>query len=482
MANQNLGIPQYPMVNGGYVPVRGGYELALATQQPSILAQGQTVQGLQNQWLQQLSQGGMKERAAAGVGVQVTPTTSNIWQNMGAAINDAPLALPAPSEKALNAHRVHNEKLAEAAAKGRNIGYTIDGKQYLATRGGDIEFTENGKTVKMDANGNPVKTSVTEVPSGKSPVGTETPVQAGKEQAPKVAGGDTSVPTGNEEAPKGTKKHKNTGNKEKWSGLKFQEGSGKGPQPGDYAGVHVDQKAHNKKQAEYDKMFADLDKADKEGRKAAVEANKGKKSGVVGAEAKAQKQRIADLEKEIADLKKNAGKEGTNLKEYKQRFRKFKKADNINKLKKFGKWAGIAAAVGIIGTAIWALCKNKKDDAVAEETTPTVPVLEENPEQAQDSTDVTTPVVPPVTPEVPPVVEETPEEETTTNLEYTVKKGDNIWNIAKAQLEVELGRTPTLKEIKTRETTIMKNNPELKWEDDNYRVIIQPGQVINIAA
>lgn len=479
MANQNLGIPQYPMVNGGYVPVRGGYELALATQQPSILAQGQTVQGLQNQWLQQLSQG-MKERAAAGVGVQVTPTTSNIWQNMGAAINDAPLALPAPSEKALNAHRVHNEKLAEAAAKGRNIGYTIDGKQYLATRGGEIEFTENGKTVKMDANGNPVKTSVTEVPSGKSPVGTETPAQAGKEQAPKVAGGDTSVPTGNEEAPKGTKKHKNTGNKEKWSGLKFQEGSGKGPQPGDYAGVHVDQKAHNKKQAEYDKMFADLDKADKEGRKAAVEANKGKKSGVVGAEAKAQKQRIADLEKEIADLKKNAGKEGTNLKEYKQRFRKFKKADNINKLKKFGKWAGIAAAVGIIGTAIWALCKNKKDDAVAEET----PVVTTPPATEEDTTTVVTTPPAEETPVVTtPPTEETPEEETTpANLKYTVKKGDNIWNIAKAQLEVELGRTPTLREIKNRETTIMKNNPELKWEDDNYRVIIQPGQVINIAA
>ena len=49
------------------------------------------------------------------------------------------------------------------------------------------------------------------------------------------------------------------------------------------------------------------------------------------------------------------------------------------------------------------------------------------------------------------------------------------------QLKEELGRTPTNKEIRERTEDIIEANG-LEWEDDNYRVIIQPGDKLNIAA
>lgn len=362
--------------------------------------------------------------------------------------------------------------------------------------------------------------------------------------AGKVA--EASTPVINEQ--KASKKHKKESgfqrmereaaeNMGKGSGLKFQEGSGKGKQPSDYAGVHVDQKAHNKKQAEYDKMFADLDKADKEGRKAAVEANRGKKSGVVGAEAKAaieqnkvnaQADELEKLRKENEKLKADSKNRREKMAQWKKDRQAMKKpadkfqefsgkkldtdyakvadvdpvihaekqarydklfgktddaakvvdkvddvADVAKKGKKLGKWGKLGIIAAAVGLAAWGISKlAKKDDAVQpEETTPVVPPT--TPEEE------TTPVTPPVTPVVPPVVPE--EEEDTTEKEYEVKKGDNVWNIAKAQLKEELGRIPTNKEIRERTEIIIEKNG-LKWEDDNYRVIIQPGQKLNIAA
>ena len=64
--------------------------------------------------------------------------------------------------------------------------------------------------------------------------------------------------------------------------------------------------------------------------------------------------------------------------------------------------------------------------------------------------------------------------------EYTVKKGDNVWNIAKAYLRDELGREPKLSEIKAKEQQIMKDN-ELKFEADGYVCIIKPEQKLKVA-
>lgn len=66
--------------------------------------------------------------------------------------------------------------------------------------------------------------------------------------------------------------------------------------------------------------------------------------------------------------------------------------------------------------------------------------------------------------------------------QYEVKKGDNIWNIAKAQLADELGRRPYNREICQRRDEIMALNPNLKYEADNYTVLIYPKQTIKIAS
>ena len=63
---------------------------------------------------------------------------------------------------------------------------------------------------------------------------------------------------------------------------------------------------------------------------------------------------------------------------------------------------------------------------------------------------------------------------------YTVKKGDNVWNIAKEHLREELGREPKLSEIKAKEQEIMKEN-NLKFEADGYVCIIKPEQELKVA-
>ena len=78
--------------------------------------------------------------------------------------------------------------------------------------------------------------------------------------------------------------------------------------------------------------------------------------------------------------------------------------------------------------------------------------------------------------------------------EYTVAKGDCVWNIAKADLTQKLGRKPTNAEILKRQNEIMELNKEvsdddkkagfvkLEWEDDHYHVMIRPGDKLKLTA
>ena len=78
--------------------------------------------------------------------------------------------------------------------------------------------------------------------------------------------------------------------------------------------------------------------------------------------------------------------------------------------------------------------------------------------------------------------------------DYTVVKGDCVWNIAKADLEKQNGTKPTNAQILKRTHEIMDINKEvseddkksgyvaLKWEPDNYHVMIRPGDKLKLTA
>ena len=187
---------------------------------------------------------------------------------------------------------------------------------------------------------------------------------------------------------------------------------------------------------------------------------------------------------------------------------------------KKGKAGLIAAAVLAVGAGITALVKSgKKDDtAPVNENLELVtdpeniigPVLPE--EEAADTTGTTdttdttdtTVVIPPAgsdttevtspagadTTETAPT-EEVPEQLIIPGADgapsdlYTVVKGDNVWNIAKAHLkelhkDVE-GYKPTNLEILNHTKEIMELNG-LKYEADGYRVLIYPEDKLKLSA
>lgn len=64
---------------------------------------------------------------------------------------------------------------------------------------------------------------------------------------------------------------------------------------------------------------------------------------------------------------------------------------------------------------------------------------------------------------------------------YTVKKGDNVWNIAKRRLQKMNGKKPTDKEIMNYTNELLKLN-KLEYEPDGYTVIIHEGDNIEYTA
>lgn len=63
---------------------------------------------------------------------------------------------------------------------------------------------------------------------------------------------------------------------------------------------------------------------------------------------------------------------------------------------------------------------------------------------------------------------------------YTVKKGDNVWNIAKRRLQEMNGKKPTDREIMNYTNELLKLN-KLEYEPDGYTVIIHKGDNIEYA-
>lgn len=271
---------------------------------------------------------------------------------------------------------------------------------------------------------------------------------------------------------------------------------------------------------------------------------KGRKSGVVLADEIAEAKISANTNNaKVAELEKQLKYERGKL----ERFKKLAqnkgqvsgvvKADEIAAAKilenqkggskitkllkgKKGKAGLIAAAVLAVGAGITALVKSgKKDDtAPVNENLELVtdpeniigPVLPE--EEAADTTGTTdttdatdtTVVIPPAgsdttevtSPDGADTTETAPTEEVPEQLIipgadgapsdlYTVVKGDNVWNIAKAHLkelhkDVE-GYKPTNLEILNHTKEIMELNG-LKYEADGYRVLIYPEDKLKLSA
>lgn len=188
-------------------------------------------------------------------------------------------------------------------------------------------------------------------------------------------------------------------------------------------------------------------------------------------------------------------------------------------LKKAGKWGAIALAIGGLLYGGYKLLCGKKDDK-AEQTTQTP-----NPEAPTKPEDKTNPAKPanpaPVddkgktkpsdpadgkdkTKVVPTPVggdsdkadkadkadksdkadkADKAEDKANKTLpkDYTVKKGDNVWNIAKRRLQELNGKKPTDREIMNYTKKLLEEN-KLEYEADGYTVIIHSGDKIRYAA
>ena len=159
------------------------------------------------------------------------------------------------------------------------------------------------------------------------------------------------------------------------------------------------------------------------------------------------------------------------------------KLPKLSKAGKIGLILGAVALLGTIGAGIagYLIGKNANKSSEEENAVPAVVNPEgEVPAVANPEDEAVSAVVNPED-EVPAVVN--PEDEQRQNARekvYEVKKGDNIWNIAKRILtEENNGVKPSDKEIlKLTREIIQENHKE--FEADGYTVIILPGEKLNI--
>lgn len=135
------------------------------------------------------------------------------------------------------------------------------------------------------------------------------------------------------------------------------------------------------------------------------------------------------------------------------------------KLGKKGKFALAALAVGLIGAGIAYLARSKKATPPDTITTPVTPNKDAKQAVPVDTIEAK-------------VVSEIPRD--TESGKYIVKKGDNCWNIAKAELITEKGgEIPSDEEVMKRTYKILERN-DLHFEPDKYTVLIYPNDTLNI--
>lgn len=170
-----------------------------------------------------------------------------------------------------------------------------------------------------------------------------------------------------------------------------------------------------------------------------------------------------------------------------------KNGKNTGKFLKFfksskGKAALITGAIALVGAGLTAVaCSDKEKSKTAElkplndtEKTETIveePVIQEKKEDIPAATDEK-----PVETPVPVAASPEPEMQ---NKEYIVKKGDSVWNIAKSNLldkhKDKKEYSPTDKDI-LEEVKIIMNDNNLKFEQDNYHVMIKPNDKLKLAS
>ncbi|MBP3820171.1 LysM peptidoglycan-binding domain-containing protein [bacterium] len=124
----------------------------------------------------------------------------------------------------------------------------------------------------------------------------------------------------------------------------------------------------------------------------------------------------------------------------------------------------------------------EKKDTTAQDSAKVAVPAEKKDTTAKDSAKVAVPAEKKVDSKKADKAEAKPKFEVNESGEYTVKTGDNIWNIAKAQIASENnGAKPTNAQIAKRTKEILELN-NLKYEKNNRTVIIHTNQKLKLTA
>ncbi len=211
-------------------------------------------------------------------------------------------------------------------------------------------------------------------------------------------------------------------------------------------------------------------------------------------EREAKSNQFGTVASQVADADDAAAREMRQIAQNAEKNKGLAKAGkNTGKFMKFfkstkGKAAIITGAIALIATGVTAVaCSNsgqkkpvetkpvndidKTEDIIE---TPVAPEKKDNVVEVKNEKTVETaaPITTPIEPEIK-------------TKEYTVKKGDSVWNIAKSNLldkhKDKKDYAPTDKEILGEVKIIMKDN-NLKYEPDNYHVMIKPDDKLKLVA
>lgn len=219
-------------------------------------------------------------------------------------------------------------------------------------------------------------------------------------------------------------------------------------------------------------------------------------------EQEAKSNQFAAAASQVADADDAAAREMRQIAQNAERNRGLAKAGKgTGKVMKFlksgkGKAAIIGTVVALVATGIGvAACNNNagadknikenKNTALANDNTEEIADSRENEHVSTVEKDAHLKEEKPVDAAAPIVEPPKTEVKESTEKEYTVKRGDSVWNIAKSNL-IEKHKDnkdymPSDKEIIQEVKTIMKDN-DLKFESDNYHVMIKPNDKLRLIA
>lgn len=215
-------------------------------------------------------------------------------------------------------------------------------------------------------------------------------------------------------------------------------------------------------------------------------------------EQEAKSNQFAAAASQVADADDAAAREMRQIAQNAERNRGLAKAGKVMKFLKSGKGkaAIIGTVVALVATGIGvAACNNNagadknikenKNTALANDNTEEIADSREDEQVSTVEKDAPLKEEKPVDAAAPIVEPPKTEVKESTEKEYTVKRGDSVWNIAKSNL-IEKHKDnkdymPSDKEIIQEVKTIMKDN-DLKFEPDNYHVMIKPNDKLRLIA